>query len=86
LGEYPLDLLEEQQNLSTLVVELISHFRDDLAIHIIDPQSLKGIITSIKYRVRKYPTFIIDGKEFVIGWNRGRLDDAIKTGLSSRDA
>ena len=68
------------------MVELISHFSDDIAIHVIDPQSLKGIISSIKYRVRKYPTFIIDGKEMVIGWDRDKLDDAIKASLSNRDA
>jgi hypothetical protein len=86
LGEYPPDLLEEQQKLSTLMVELIRYFKDDITIHVIDPQSLMGIITFIKYRVRKYPAFIIDGKELIIGWNRDALDDAIKTGMSYRDA
>ena len=72
-------MLEEQQKLSTLVVELINRFRDGIVIHVIDPQSLPGIFKSIRYRVRKYPAFIIDGKKLVVGWNRAALDAAIET-------
>jgi len=71
-------LLEEHQQLSALVVELIKRFRDGIVIHVIDPQSLPGIFKSIRYRVRKYPAFIIDGKELVVGWNRAALDSAIE--------
>jgi len=79
LGEYPQDLLEEHQQLSTLVVELINRFQDGITIHIIDPQSLQGIFKSIRYRVRKYPAFIIDGNELILGWDRAALDSAIET-------
>jgi len=81
LGEYPQDLIEEHQQLSTLVVELINRFRDGIVIHVIDPQSLPGIFKSIKYWVRKYPAFIIDEKELIVGWNRAALDSAIETRL-----
>jgi len=80
LGEYPQDLLEEHQQLSTLVVELINRFREGIIIHVIDPQSLSGIFKSIKYRVRKYPAFIINGKELILGWDRAALDSAIEAG------
>jgi len=80
LGEYPQDLLEEHQQLSTLVVELTNRFREGIAIHVIDPQSLPGIFKSIKFRVRKYPAFIINGKELILGWDRAALDSAIEAG------
>jgi hypothetical protein len=83
LGEYPQDLLEEHRQLSTLVVELLNHFKDGIVIHVIDPQSLQGIFKSIRYRVRKYPAFIIDGEELIVGWNRAALDSAIETRSSS---
>jgi len=79
LGEYPQDLLKEHQQLSALVVELINRFRDGIVIHVIDPQSLPGIFKSIKYRVRKYPAFIIEGEELIVGWNRAALDSAIES-------
>jgi hypothetical protein len=69
LDEYPQELLQDQYRLSALVVELIHRFGDDLVIHIIDPQSLPGLLKSLRYRVRKYPAFIIDGQELVLGWD-----------------
>lgn len=84
LGEYPRELLDEQRQLSTLVVELINRFSDVLSIHVIDPQSLPGILKSIKFRVRKYPAFIIDDQELIIGWDRAALDLAIEMRSSDR--
>jgi hypothetical protein len=83
LGEYPQDLLEEHQQLSTLVVELINRFQDGITIQVIDPQSLQGIFKSIRYRVRKYPVFIIDGNELILGWDRAALDSAIEASSTS---
>jgi len=83
LGEYPQGLLDEQQNLTTLVIELTNRFGDGISIHVIDPQSLPGIFKSIRHRVRKYPAFIIDGKELVVGWNRAALDYALEIHSSS---
>jgi len=79
-------LLEEHEQLSTLVVELINRFEDGINVHVIDPQSLLGIFKSLRYRVRKYPAFIIDGHEVVVGWNRRALDHALVANSSSRDA
>lgn len=84
MHEYPQDILEEQQRLSTMVVELINRFQNKISIRIIDPNSLQGIMESLKYRVRSYPTFIIDGKEKVIGWNQAAVEEAIATCSSSR--
>ena len=85
LGEYPQDLLKEHQQLSALVVELINRFSDELSIHVIDPQSLPGILKSLKFRVRKYPAFIIDDQELIVGWDRAALDLAIENRSSGQD-
>jgi hypothetical protein len=71
-------MLEDHHRLSALVVELINQFKDGIIIHVIDPQSLRGIYKSLRYRVRKYPSFIVDGKDIVIGWNRAALEQAIR--------
>jgi hypothetical protein len=60
------------------VVELINQYKDGVMIHVIDPQSLHGIIKSIRYRVRKYPSFIVDEKDLIVGWNREALEQAIQ--------
>jgi len=85
LDEYPQDLRDEGQHLATLMAELTTRFGDDILIHVIDPQSLPGFFKSIKYRVRKYPAFIIDGKELVVGWDRTALDHALETHSASRE-
>jgi hypothetical protein len=71
-------LLEEHYRLSALVVELINLFNDGIIIHVIDPQSLRGFFKSLRYRVRKYPTFIVEGQELIVGWNRAALDRALE--------
>jgi hypothetical protein len=78
LSEYPPDLLDDHKRLSALVVELINQFKDGIVIHVIDPQSLRGIFKSLRYRVRKYPSFIVNEKDLIVGWNRAALDRAIQ--------
>jgi hypothetical protein len=65
------------------VVELINQFKDGIIIHVIDPQSLRGIYKTLRYRVRKYPSFIVNEKNLIVGWNRAALDRAIQ--VSSLD-
>jgi len=78
-------MLKENQQLSNLVEELINRFKNSITVQIIDPQSLAGIFKSIRYRVRKYPTFIIDDKEVVVGWDRVAIESALETCSLSRD-
>jgi hypothetical protein len=82
LTEYPQDLLEDHDRIVSLVIELTNQLKDGIVIHIIDPQSLKGIWKSLRYRVRKYPAFIIDDQELIIGWNRAALDRALESCLA----
>ena len=84
LAEYPRDLLEDHERLSSLVVELSDRFKEGIVIHVVDPQSLMGIFKSLRYRVRKYPAFIIDNQELVTGWNLAALDHALESRPSNR--
>jgi hypothetical protein len=34
----------------------------------VDPQSLLGMWRALRFRVRRYPTFLVDGGERVVGW------------------
>lgn len=61
------------------MVELINLYNDDIVIHVIDPQSLMGIFKSLRHRVSRYPTFIIDGQDIIVGWNRKALDLALES-------
>ena len=82
MAEYPNDLIEDHVRLSALVVELVKRYNKRIVIHVIDPQSAVGFYKSLRFWVRKYPTFIIDGEEKVTGWDQARLEEALREHLS----
>ena len=85
MDEYPLDLKEEFAKLSDWIRELNRLYKHRLLINLIDAQSLWGIFKSLRYRIRSYPTFIVEGKETYAGWDKNQLeallDKHIKTSL-----
>jgi hypothetical protein len=86
--EYPPDLREEYARLSDWVHELVHLYKHRLIIRVIDAQSLLGIYKSLRYWVRAYPTFIVEGKETYSGWDKTRvenlLDKYIKNSIATR--
>jgi hypothetical protein len=88
MDEYPADLKEEVTKLSDWILELNRLYKHRLSIKLIDVQSLLGIYKSLRYRIRTYPTFIVEGKETYAGWDKsqleGLLDKYIKNALPSK--
>jgi len=88
VNEYPPDLKEEFAKLSDWIRELTRLYKHRLLIRLIDAQSFLGIYKSLRHRIRKYPTFIVEGKETYAGWDKnqleGLLDKHIKASLLSR--
>jgi histone acetyltransferase (RNA polymerase elongator complex component) len=76
-NEYPADLREEFSDLTTWIRELNRLYRHRLRIRLIDAQSLGGLYRSLRYRIRKYPTFIVEGKETYSGWDREKLESLL---------
>ena len=79
LSEYPPDMLEDHDRLVNLVVELMQRYEGSLAIHIIDPLSVQGILKSLRHRISKYPAFIVDHKNTVVGWNLSALNHLLES-------
>jgi len=46
-------------------------------IKLIDVQSLHGIYKSLRYRIRRYPTFIVEGRETYTGWDKTQLESLL---------
>ena len=74
MDEYPPDLKEEYLKLSDWIRELIRIYEDRLLIKLIDAQSILGFYKSLRHWVRKYPTFIVEGRETYTGWDKKRLE------------
>lgn len=83
LEEYPKDWQDDYQRLTDWVYNLADHYGERLAIKVIDPQSPEGLLKSLRYRIRRYPTFVIDGKDKVVGWQQEQLKTALNSRLSS---
>jgi len=88
MEEYPPDLKEEYAKLWEWIRELTRLYKHRLLIRLIDVQSPLGIYKSLRYRIRTYPTFIVEGKEIYAGWEKNRLesllDRYVKSSLPSK--
>ena len=74
LNDYPDDLKEDYLFLSNWIRELSQKYRENILIKVIDAQSLQGVVKSIRHRIFRYPTFIIDKKKKYTGKDKERLD------------
>lgn len=78
LDEYPQEWQDEFQRLTDWVYDFADRYGDRILIKVIDPQSPEGLLKSVRYWVRRYPTWIIDGRTRVVGWDRLALDIALQ--------
>jgi len=77
VNEYPPDLADEYLRLSDWIRELAQLYRHRLSIRVIDVQSLVGLYKSFRHRIRRYPAFIVDGKEMYAGWDKSQLEQLL---------
>jgi hypothetical protein len=74
VNEYPPELKEEYVKLCGWMKELTRLYKHRLFIKLIDVQSFVGIYKSLRHGIRRYPTFIIEGKEVYTGWDKNQLE------------
>jgi hypothetical protein len=84
LDQYPEDVKQEAARLANWLFDLAHRYGDQIHIRVIDPQSPEGLLKSLRYWVRKYPTFIVDGGEKIIGWDQEALDAVLQARLAGR--
>ena len=77
LDEYPPEWQKEFQRLSDVVMDLSDRYQDGIFIRIWDPRSLQGLMKSVRYWVRRYPAFIVEGEKKVTGWDVEQLEQLI---------
>ena len=83
MQEYPPELLQDHVRLSFWVEELSRRYGRDIQIRVIDPQSGLGFFKCLRHRVRKYPTFIINGKLKYTGWDKGALETLLQEAVAT---
>lgn len=86
MDEYPPDLKEEYLKLSEWIRELTRIYKPHLCIKLIDAQAILGIYKSLRHWIRKYPTFIVEGRETYTGWDKRQLENLlVKFGLPRKE-
>jgi hypothetical protein len=83
-ANYPPKILEDAGRLAVLLQEPSARNANQ-NIQLIDPQSLEGFLKSIRYWIRRYPSFIINHRVKYIGWDAGELACLIADGVSSTE-
>jgi hypothetical protein len=78
LEDYPQEWQDDFRRLSDWVYDLAERHGDQILIKVIDPQSPEGLLKSLRYRVRRYPTWVVDGKVRVVGWDHPALEAALQ--------
>ncbi len=63
----PEDLRRDYQAVSDWVRALTEHYRGRVVVKVIDAASVEGFWKSLRYRVRRYPAVIVEGKEKYVG-------------------
>lgn len=86
LDEYPPEWKEEFQRLSTTIFTLADRFQEQVQIRIWDPRSLQGMLRSIRHGVRRYPMFIVNGRNKIMGWDTTHLEQQIQAAVESRNS
>lgn len=91
INEYPDEMRDEYLRLSDWVRNTYDAYGRQVWIKVIDPQSMVGLWKHVKYRVRKYPTFVLDGEDRFVGWDAagripGRVNQLLEERQSSQSA
>ena len=80
---YPEDVKHDFNRLADWLFEIAHQYGDQIQIRIIDPQSIEGIYKSFRYWIRKYPTFLVNGREKLTGWDKATLEAILQKQLTT---
>ena len=74
---YPEEWKVATDYLSKWIDEIRRLYRHRVQIRIIDAQSPLGLWKQIRYRVRKFPAFIVGTRKAYVGWDHQQLEALI---------
>jgi hypothetical protein len=79
----PPDLQAEFTAIADWVASAHARYGDRLQVKVVDVASVEGVFKAIRHRARRFPAFVVDGSERIIGFDRQRLDVALAQRLGS---
>jgi hypothetical protein len=73
----PPDLQAEYEAISDWVGDAQRRYGTRLQVSVVDVASVEGVFKALRHRARRFPAFIVDGKERIVGFDRDKLDSAL---------
>lgn len=73
----PEDLQREYSDLSNWVRDSVEIYGGRVVFKVIDAASVEGFLKSVRYGVRRFPTFVVDGKDKHTGTDMVRVKQLI---------
>jgi hypothetical protein len=70
----PPDLQAEYAAIAEWVASAHARFGEQLRVDVVDVASLEGVVKAIRHRARRFPAFIVDGRERIVGFDPERLN------------
>ena len=80
----PADLQAEYAAISDWALRAFDRYGNRLTVKVIDAASIEGLYKAVRHRARRFPSFIIDGRERIVGFDRERLDSLLADRLEER--
>jgi hypothetical protein len=80
----PADLQAEYQAIAEWLGDTQRRYGQQLQVTMVDVASVEGLVNAVRHRVRRFPAFIVDGQERVVGFDRQRLDATLVRRMASR--
>lgn len=84
LEAYPAEFVADYQRLSQTIRLLADQFGAQVVIRIWDPRSPQGLLRALRYRLRRYPAFVIAGKYKIVGFDLGQIQQMVQQALEAQ--
>ncbi len=85
INEYPEEIKAEYLRLSEWIRSTRSRYGSRVLVRLVDPQSLGGMWKVLRHRIRRFPTFFVDGGEKIVGWE-GDPDGMLERAFARSEA
>ena len=82
----PPDLARDFQAVSDWVHALLARHGARVRVDVLDAASIKGVLTSLRHRVSRYPAVIVDGRRTSAGLDFSAADDEIDRKVAAATA
>ena len=82
----PPEMMQEYQALSDWVLKTVKQYNGRVTFRVVDAASVEGVWKTLRYGVRKYPAFVIEGKDKLTGSDFAQVEARINRRLAAQPA